>query len=97
MSLNLNQKTQQNKPSKKIKSAAEIKYLREKLDKIGHSLSDTDLRTPKEQAYDYIIEYVSLYYHSNDHLEIAKKKQLTHIFGKNFYHKLVKMMNLRLN
>jgi len=76
--------TPQNKPLKKMKSETEIKYLREKLDKIGHSLSDTDLRTPKEQAYDYIIEYVSLYYHSHDHLETAKKKQLTHIFKKEF-------------
>ena len=41
-------------------------------------------RTPKEEAYDYLIDYITLYYKSSDSLNVAKKKYLTNVFKKEF-------------
>ena len=41
-------------------------------------------RTPKEEAYDYLIDYITLYYKSNKPLELAKKDYLTNVFKKEF-------------
>ena len=41
-------------------------------------------RSSKEKAYDYLIDYITLYYKSNESLEIAKKKYLANVFKKEF-------------
>ena len=41
-------------------------------------------RTPKEEAYDYLIDYITLYYKSSESLNVAKKKYLTNVFKKEF-------------
>ena len=51
---------------------------------LDEKLKALDTRTPKEEAYDYLIDYITLYYKSNESLEIAKKKYLTNVFKKEF-------------
>ena len=72
---------------KELKSTDEITpdEIVELDDELKIEIEALDSRNTKEEAYDYLIDYITLYYKSYESsLELAKKKYLTNVFKKEF-------------